>query len=278
MTILHKAEEHGQARELKASEVLAFGLVSGIKATACGMGAIAVVTGGRLLMGENVSLASIALTGSGVFAVSVAVHLLGDLDTLIDGLRSFRSVETFAPPEVKPEPQPVATPSSPVIVKPYGADPYILDRNETPQLPDGRQVQLGLNPPTLAAILEEVIKQHGGQWSRRRLMSLRVHGERVTRSLYEDMTDALARAGFLQPQPQGGFALPPDVSTFEDVRRYLDLPSGADGGTAGRQECPVGSDGDPVGGAGGSLAERRRQRFIECDCNVASYLEWRNGS
>lgn len=275
--IVHRGEEYGQARKLEPSEVLAFMLVSGAKAGAVSIAAGAVVVGGRLVIGENVSVASIALTTVGVGAVSFAVNVLGDLDSLVDGLRSFRLVETFAPPQSGPAT--VTTPSSPIVVKPYGGEPYILGAgDDMPMLPDGRQAALGLNPPTLAAVLQEVIQQHGGQWSRRRLTSIRIDGQRITRALYEELTSKLANAGFLQAQPQGGFSLPPDVQTFEDAHRYLPgLPTGQAGGQAGGRAGPPGNDDSPAGRVGGALtlAEKRRQRWLECDCDAKLYLQGR---
>lgn len=271
--LLHKAEEHGQARKLEPSEVLAFTLVSGLKSVGWAMAGNTVILGGRLIMlGEEVSLGSIILTTAGVWAISFAVHLSQDLDTLIDGLRSWRSIETFTPPQFEPER--AAMPSSPIIVR-SGNKVEVLGRDPVPQLPDGRQAGLGMNPESLSAILQEVITQHGGQWSRRRLMSLRIAGERVTRSLYEEMTDALTRAGFLLPQVNGGYALPDDVQEFDDLQAYLpSLPGlGRAGGMAGRREGPPGNEPIPPERVVGTLAERHRvTRFQELDHAVKLHL------
>jgi hypothetical protein len=163
-------------------------------------------------------------------------------------------------------------PASPIVVKPYGGEPYILQGEQRLALPDGRQTKLSLNQPTLAAVLQEVVQQHSGQWSRQRLMSLRIEGQRITRALYEEMTAALAGSGFLQPQANGGYALPPDVQQFEDVARYLPTlagrtAGGRDGGKGGGE-----SGGVPPSGVG-NLAERRRRAWLECGCDVESYFK-----
>lgn len=266
--ILHKAEEYGQARELKPGEVLAFTMVSGLKATAIAVAASALIAGGRLVLGEDVSLASILLTISGVGAISLAVNLLGDLDTLVDGLRSWRAVETFAPPQ----PEPAEPPHPPIVVRPYKGVPYVIGH---PALPGKEALQL--TPPIVAEILRATVEEHGGEWSRRKLMRLRVAGQQVTRGMYEELTAWLSKAGVLQQKRQGGFTLPPDVREFEDLRRYFpNLPGlGRPGGPGGNRE---GWEGEPSQsshspGRVGTLAERRRQRWLECGCDTQLYRQ-----
>jgi len=281
-SLLHKAEEHGQARELKAKEVWAFALLAGLKSVIM-TAAIGLIVGGLCweALGAWTTLLVVAIIG----ATQLGFNLLSDLDTLVDGLRSYRSAETFTPPQAELAP---TVPSSPIMVKPYQKDPYLLDRGDgqTPALPDGRSTKLALNPPTVSAILKEIIQEHGGQWSRNRLMSIRVNGQRVTRSLYEELTDAFARAGFLQERPSGGFELPPDVQQFDDLRQYLPgliareggNPTGREGRQAGRRETGGQKAILPASGAGQSLAERRRNKFLELGCDVVAYLEWRDGN
>lgn len=264
--VLHRAEESGQSRELTIREVGAYGVMSGLKGLILGLAGSTAFSVLRGLTGD-LTLADVGLSLLGFGAMSTAWHLLADLDDLKDGLRSYRSIETYTPPA--PEPQQVGAPSSPIVVKPYGGDPYVLNGEERLALPDGRQTGLGLNPPTLAAVLQEVIKQHDGQWSRSRLMKLRINGQRVTRSLYEQLTDALAKSGFLQAQANGGYALPPDVREFEDVRRYLPSLGGREGGREGGKGGPSGAI--PPSRGVGTLAERRKQQWLECGCDVELY-------
>jgi len=281
-SLLQKAEEHGQARELKAQEVWAFALLAALKSVIM-TAAIGLIVGGLCweALGARTTLLIVAIIG----ATQLGFNLLADLDTLIDGLRSYRSAQTYTPPQAEPIP---VVPPSPILVNPYKKSPYLLGRGdeETPALPDGRNTKLALNPPSVSAILKEVVKQHGGQWSRNRLMSIRVNGQRVTRSLYEELTDAFARAGFLQERPSGGFELPPDVQEFDDLYQYLPglivreggNPTGRAGGKAGRQETGGQKAIPPDGRAGGTLAEQRRQKFLELNCDVVAYLDWRDGN
>ncbi len=267
--IIHKAEEYGQSRpytseEVRAAERAAIGF--GIYCAVLGL----TIAGAILLYNEiGLSWTLAILAPFAGFLGGAGWILLKGLNEQLDGLRSYRSVETFSPPLPEPQQQ---TPS-PVIVNPYGGTPYILDGEQRIALPDGRQSSLALNPPTLEAILKEVIQQHGGQWSRRRLMGIRVSGQRVTRSLYEQMTDALTKARFLQPQPNGGYALPGDVQEFDDLRKYLPglgrREGGREGGKGGWEIAPPGGKGEGAL----TLAEQRRQKWIECDCDVARYLE-----
>lgn len=267
--ILHKAEEHGQARELTIREVGAYTFMSGLKGLILGLAGSTLYSVLRGVTGD-LTMADVGLSWLGFGTISTAWHLLADLDALTEGLKSWRSIETYAPPV--PEVQQQA--NSPIVVKPYGGEPYILNgEKRSIALPDGRQ-GLALNPPTLEAVLKEVLQRHDGQWSRRRLMAIRVSGQRVTRALYEEMTDALTRAGFLQPQPNGGYALPGDVGSFADLQRYLPRLGGREGGREGGN--PVGKEalpGPPGEGEPLTLAERHRlERFNELDHGVRSHL------
>ena len=243
--VLHRAEETGQSRELRTPEVGAVTLMSVVETVtlAVAVAVVAIVVQGRLTWG---TLGVAVMVGVGAGGLALYVNVIENFVELRDGLSSYRSVETYGPPMAEP------TPSGPIVVRPYGGDPYLLDGEKRLALPDGRRTALGLNPPTLAAVLQEVITQHGGQWSRSRLMGIRVSGERVTRKLYKELTAALTASGFLLPRANGGYAVPPDVKEFEDVVRYL--PDLAPGGREGRRE---GGKGEEL-----TLAERRKREWL----------------
>lgn len=246
--LLHKAEETGQSRELRAHEVGAVTLMSAVETVTLALGAavLVIIVRGSLSWGTIGAAVAIGVCAGGL---ALYVNIMKNFAELRDGLCSYRSIETYAPPVVPPG----GTSDSPIVVRPYGGDPYILSGNERLALPDGRQTRLGLNPPTMTAVLQEVITKHEGQWSRSRLMGIRVNGQRITRKLYEELTDTLTRSGFLLPQPRGGYVLPPDVHEFEDVVRYL--PNLVLGRRDGRRE---GGKGEDI-----SLAERRKREWLE---------------
>ncbi len=283
--LLHFAEERSQSRAQDLRELWVVVIKCAFKAL--GMSALwgTVVTGVRLLLGDHVSVLSAVLTYGVVWVIWFGLRLEGDIDRHDESLCSERRAETYAPPQPKPElPAPA---DSPFMVHPYGdKDPYMLHRDgrTTPLLPDGRQAGLALNPPTVGAILREIIERHDGQWSRDRLMSIRVDGKRVTRKLYEKLTYYLAEGGFLQERPTGGFEIPPDVATYEDVTRYLPSlarpeggnPTRTDGRSDGGQEKGGNDETRPDGGGALTLAERRKAEWLECNCDARTYLGRRN--
>lgn len=277
--ILHELEEMGQSRKEELSETLVVACQTGLRAVGTSILWGTVITGGRLLFGDDVTLLSAAVTYGTVWAIRFGLSIEGDIDEHREGLRSEKVARSYAP--TPPAPEPVAVPSSPIVVKPYGRTPYVLPPDNQPMLPDGRNVQLGLNPPTLAAVLAEVLNQHDGQWSRQRLMSIRVNGQRVTRNLYEEFTDALCRAGFLQERSTGGYEVPADVRSFQDLSRYfprlpgLSQEGGRAGGKAGGRETGGPAAIPPPGGGVTTIAQRRQQKWLELGCDAAAYLEWR---
>lgn len=279
--LLHHAEELGQGRAYTSEEVKA------LQRAAVLAGAWGAVTMLLLAVGYWMYAklgfwgALFTLSPAIGFLVGAGIVLVKGFHEQLDGLRSWREAKTYAPPQSQPQ---LPAPSdSPFIVHPYKGQPFILQRDgrSVPLLPDGRESKLALNPPTVRAILQEVIKQHGGQWSRDRLMRVQVNGERITRPFYQELTSILARAGFLQPRTQGGYELPPDVQTFEDVVKYiptLDPDGGNTSRTVGRSDGGPeqgGVEDDPPPGRGvGTLAERHRlARLVELDHSVKLYLE-----
>lgn len=274
--ILHKGEEYGQSRELKASEVKAHTLMAGIESialSAAGGLAVVVFQGvqGDVSWG---TIGTAAATGVVVGGFSFAFHVSQNFGELRDGLRSWRTVETFAPPQPEAQAEP---PHPPIVVKPYKGAPYTLVQPERLALP-GRDEALQLSPPVVAEILKASLEEYGGRWSRRKLMSLKVYGQRVSRGMYEELTSWLSKAGFLQQTRRGGFMLPPDVSEFEDLRRYFpSLPElGGMGGSREGWERGGPRAPSPMGEVG-TLAERRKQRWLECGCDVKLYKEGDNG-
>jgi hypothetical protein len=265
--LAHRIEEIGQARPLTAGEVLAYALRAWLHALGWGLAAGAVVAGYQTAVGEPVRLGHVGLATAAVGLVALGVALSTGMNELHHGLRHWRTVESYHPPQAQPAPpKPEAHP--PIIVRAMGQEPTVLDAPERPALPDGRHNALEPTPEVLSVILREVIERHDGRWSRDRLMGIRVDGKRVTRRLYEELTSTLARAGVLRQRPTGGFRLPEDVHEYEDLAQYFGglpgLPAGQAGGTAGRPErapelaLPASDgEGEPL-----TIAERRRQEWL----------------
>lgn len=245
MTILHEAEEFGQSRPDQLNELAVVACYTALRAVGTALVWGTIIVGGRKLFGDDVSLLSAAITYGVVLALRFGLSVEDDIDSHRDGLRSERRITTYAPQQ-----QAAPQLNSPIVIRPLNGEPYVLSGNERIALPDGRKSGLALDPPTLEAILREVVERHDGKWSRERLMRIRVGGERVTRKFYEYLTDGLTKAGFLQPRPSGGYALPDDVRAFEDVQRYIPALGGRDGGRDG-------------GSRAGNLAESRRQKWLE---------------
>jgi hypothetical protein len=267
--ILHHAEELGQARQLTSDEVWAW-----VRLSACVFGAacvlsLVIVNNIRLFADMPLTWRSLLFDPLSLGALAASLAFLGNfVPFLVNSLRSERWVETYAPPQVEPQAE---TSHPPILVRPYKGDPYTVGQPEAPALP-GRE-PLQLTPPVVAEILQAVVEQYGGEWSRRKLTRLRVDGQKVSRSVYEELTRWLHSAGVLLQTPQGGYNLPPDIEQFDDLRVYF--PSLPTPGRAGRQPGDRANGGyslpSPAGGEVGSLAERRRQRWLECDCNVEAY-------
>jgi hypothetical protein len=274
--ILHRAseEKYGQSRPYQQTEAIGLFVLAVLAGLWIGLTVLAIGAGYRIYTVHGFWTAFFILAvPSGVLSGGGLVLAKGIREQL-DGLRSYetREAESYAPPMPQLE---ASQPGPPIVVKPYGGDPYVLGRgNEPLALPDGRESGLRLNEPTIAAILKEVIARHDGNWSRKRLMSIRVQGKRITRSFYEDLTAKLAHAGFLQERPVGGYKVPDDIQQYDDLARYFpNLEGGKAGGKAGRQE-QGGLLADPPPGRGYNLAERHRlARLTELDHSVRCYLE-----
>lgn len=270
--ILHHAEELGQSRAYEQSEAVGLFVLAVLGGFWTGLTVLAIGAGYRLWTAYGFWTAFFVLAVPAGVLIGGGYVLVRGAHEQIDGLRSWREATSYAPPV--PQADLPALPAPPIVVKPYGGDPYVLGRGEPLALPDGRQSGLRLNEPTIAAILKEVITHHDGLWSRERLMSIKVMGQRITRSFYEDLTAKLANAGFLQKRTQGGFRLPDDIQQFDDLAAYFpNLETRTAGRLAGRQEQGGAKANPPPRGEVRNLAERRRQRFLQCDCDVANYLE-----
>lgn len=269
--LLHRAEERGQARKLENDEVLATAFMSLIESIAlAGAASISAVVIKGACGDDLVTWGTAGLAiGVGVVTggLSFFFNVAGNLAELRDGLVSWREAASYAPLPPKPQPQ---TGGPPVLVRPYKGDPYMLG---SPELP-GREDALQLTPPVVAEVLRASLEEYGGEWSRRKLMRLRIAGQKVSRGMYEELTGWLTRAGFLQQTRQGGFTLPPDIDEFEDLRRYFpNLPAlGGRGGSREGWEREGSQVSQSNSGGVGTLAEQRRQRWLECDCDVRLYL------
>ena len=271
--VLHHAEELGQARAYTTEEAQALfrlatiiGLWVGTSALLLGLGYWMYDRWDFWTAFYVLSLPLGVLIGGGL-VLAKGVH------EQLDGLRSWREATTYAPPQPEPPTEP---PHPPILVRPYQGQPYTIGN---PQLP-GREEALQLTPPVVAEILKASLEQYGGEWSRRKLMALKIQGQGVSRGLYEELTGWLTKTGFLQQTRQGGFTLPPDVREFDDLRAYFpSLPGlGGLGGMGGNREGwerGVSQVSQSAGGEVSSLAERRRQKWLELGCDVTAYLEWR---
>lgn len=268
--ILHKAEEFGQSRPYTADEVKAVEramIVAGI------YGAIvAVAIAGAVLLYCEVGLGwtLVIMASPAGFLVGAGLVLAKGMSEQLDGLRSFRSIESYAPLQPEPQPEP---PHPPILVRPYGGESYVLGNPETPSLP-GREEAAAITPYFVAGVLQAVLEEYGGEWSRRKLTALRIRGRKVTRGTWRELTNWLHQAGVLLQQPQGGYALPPDVSEFEDLRTYFpNLPGlGGLGGQLGGLDIGGSQAAHPQSGKVETLAGKRRRRWIKCNCDTDLYL------
>jgi len=273
-TLAYKAEEHGQSRELKSQEVWAFALLSIVKAGAVAIAVAMLIIAVQLFSQDTLNLMATLVIIVGVGVIQLAVFVLGDLDTLVDGLRQWRSVESYIPAPAKQAETPWRPP---VPIMRQGQPTALIDMNERPQLP-GRQEALAITPPVVAELLKASLEVYNGEWSRRKLMRLHIAGQRVTRGMYEEITGALARAGILQQTRQGGFVL--NAESFDDLRTRLpSLPApGGMGGGPGRDGNGGGEDSPPPGRGMETLAERHRlARLAELDHEVRCYLKRKGG-
>jgi hypothetical protein len=274
--IQHHAEELGQSRAYEKNEAVGLFVAAALAGLWAGLTVLGAGVGYRLYTAYGFWTTFFILALPAGVLVGGGVVLVRGLHEQIDGLRSWREAITYYPPMPQLE---APQPGPPIVVKPYGGAPYVLGRGDEPlALPDGRQSGLRLNEPTIAAILKEVITRHDGNWSRKRLMGIRVQGKRITRSFYEDLTAKLAHAGFLQERPVGGYKVPDDVQQYDDLVRYFpNLEGGKAGRQAGRQE-QGGPLADPPPGRGYNLVERHRlARLTDLDHSVRCYLEKKGG-
>lgn len=256
--ILHHAEELGQSRAYtkeEAAALLRLALITGFWA-----GGVAMIAGAAYLLYEKwgfwtafyiLSLPAGVLIGSGFVLIKGAHEQL-------DGLRSWREATTYVPPQ----PEPAELPHPPIKVFPPGKkEPYLLTEPETP----GRET-LRLTPPIIAEIVQGVVERYDGKWSRRKLTRLTVAGgQKVSRSIYETLTNWFDRAGVLERTPQGGFELvTKDLGELRDVFPGLPI-AGQVGGEPGDWAGDGFQDAQPTDGVGriNNLAERRRQRYLE---------------
>jgi hypothetical protein len=267
--ILHWAEEYGQGRELTSNEVTAWLRLSLFVFAAAAILALVIINNIRAWMGLALTWRSVLSDPLSLAAVSACLTFLFKfIPFLVKALRSERRIETYAPPQ--PEPAQLPSPWRPPIPHHSQAGTNLIDMNERPALPDGRETGLSLNEPTVAAILHEIVTKHDGLWSRERLTAIKIGGERVTRNIYETLTHQLCQSGFLQERPRGGFKIDDEI----ELETYF--PSLQLSRQAGRQAGGPERGGDKVNpppGRGVTLAERRRQRFLECGCDVRDYLE-----
>lgn len=271
--VLHHAEEYGQSRQYTKQEAVALFVLAVLAGLWAGLSVMVVGAAYFLYTERGFWTAFFALAGPVGVLAGGGVVLVKGIREQLDGLRTWREATTYQPVQPQPEPEPA---HPPILVKPYGGEPYaLIEGTGRPALP-GRDEALQITPPVVAEVLRASIEEYGGEWSRRKLMALRIQGQKVSRGMYEELTAWLSKAGLLQQTRQGGFVLPPDVQEFDDLRTYFPNLSnwdGRDGSRAGRER---GEDNEtqPAGEVT-TLAERRRAQWLECGCDIVAYLEWR---
>lgn len=271
--VLHHAEEYGQSRPYEKNEAVALFVLAVLVGLWAGL-SVMVVGAAYFLYTERgfwtaffiLAVPVGVLAGAG-FVIVKGVH------EQLDGLRSWRQATTYQPTQPQPEPE-AAHP--PILVKPYKGEPYaLIEGAGRPALP-GRNEALRITPMVVAEVLKASIEQYGGEWSRRKLMALRIQGQKVSRGMYEELTAWLSKTGVLQQTRQGGFVLPPDVQEFDDLQTYFPNLGDWEGRDGSREGWERGGDGNTQPSSGGmNTGERLRQQFIELGCDVEAYLEWR---
>lgn len=176
--------------------------------------------------------------------------------------RGWREARAFGP---SPSSDPGPGPSTPILIRAGNRTGY-LDRTDEPlALPAPERRRLELTPDTLTVILREIVERHGGQWSRARIMGVKVDGQSVPRRIYEQLTDALTGAGILAERSQGGYEFSVDVKTLDDLAPFFPgLPglTGPDGGPDGGPERGGHPEDRAIGGEVGP-AERARRRWLQ---------------
>lgn len=272
--ILHHAEEFGQSRAYDKTEAVGLFVLAVLTGLWVGLSVMVVGAAYLLYTERGFWTAFFVLAGpAGVLAGGGAVLAKG-IHEQLDGLRTWREATSYAPPQPQPQSEPV---HPPILVKPYKGEPYaLIEGAGRPALP-GREEALRITPTVVIEVLRASIEEYGGEWSRRKLMALRIQGQKVSRGVYEELTAWLARAGVLQQTRQGGFVLPPDVQDFDDLQTYFPNLSSWEGRDGNREGRERGGDGDtqPASGEVTTLAERRQREWLECGCDVVAYLERR---
>jgi len=212
------------------------------------------------LIDHDLSLASLALPAlAGLVAGSGAVLVIGGKE-VIDGLRSWREAKTFAPGPGLPQPG-AETSHPPILIRAGDRTGYLDQADEPLALPSPERARLELTPKTVSVILREIVERHGGQWSRARIMGVRVDGQSVPRRLYEQLTTTLLNAGILGERSQGGYEFSVDVKTLDDLAPFFPGLPGLTGPAGG----PVGGPerGGHLGDRAIGGAERARRRWLE---------------
>lgn len=267
--LLHHAEELGQSREYSIKEAQGI-VMAAIFCGAWGAVAAVVLAVGYWLYGRS---GLTTVLGIGVLAVGAGLIVGGivlrkGIYEQLDGLRTWREVKTYQP--VQPQSEPVAA-HPPILVNPPGRrEPYLLTEPEMP----GRET-LRLTPPVIAEILQGVIERYDGSWSRRKLTRLRIAGgQKVSRSVYEQLTAWLHRSGVLEQTAQGGFRLlAQDLDDLHQIFPGLPVSeTGQVGGEPGSWASDSFDETQPDREVI-TLAERRRREWLECNCDTRTYLE-----
>jgi len=267
--ILHHAEEekYGQSRAYEQSEAVGLFVLAVLAGLWAGLTVLAVGAGYRLYVTRGFWLTFFVLSVPAGVLLGGSLVLIKGVSEQLDGLRSYetRKAQTYAPPQSEP----LQLPHPPIKVFPPGKrEPYLLTEPDAP----GRET-LRLTPPVIAEIVQGVVERYDGKWSRRKLTRLTVAGgQKVSRSVYETLTAWFCKSGVLEQTPQGGFELvTTDLGELRDVFPGLPI-AGRVGGEPGDRAGEGFRETQPTGGAVSNLAERRRQRYLECNCSVENYL------
>lgn len=266
--LLHRAEEVGQARALTNEEAMTWVKLAGVVGTFWGMPLGVMVTTAILLVKEESILSPWLGLGAvaGWLVTSGAVLMNGMAPNLFDRLASWREAETYAP--VMPEPQPRWRPPVPVVRK--GEVQALLDMNEKPGLPEPEPM---LTPQRVLEILQASV-ENDGSFSRRTITNVKLSdGLKVTRGMWREMSAWLHKAGILRQDGRGSYCLPHQVRSLDDL--LIQLPGLAQLGGPDGQRTGLDTGGDQSdrseSGEVGTLADRRKQQWLECGCDVELY-------
>lgn len=243
--LLHEALEQGAGKPIVLAEVLAIVAL----AMALGVWGLLATTTAWLWHSNGLTWPVAAASG---FVVAGGAALVVGAARAIEGRRSWREARAFAPPGTSPP-------------EPKVHDPILVRAFAKPQLEAPRELQ----PDIILLAVRELWES--GKLSRRQAMRLRLPGgQAISRAMWERLVGGyqvedgrrknglLAEAGLVQRTSTNSWAWRPGLD-LATVMSCFDVGGAGRAGDA--QENP------PV-----TLAEQRRQRWVEVGHDVERYL------